>query len=125
MSRLMREIAQHMSEISEVEEGRATATFLFPPDFIGFRGHFPDRPILPGVCEIQAVLVLLSRWKSKRVRLSAVKCAKFLAPISSDEETVIACEITQQDAVSLSVRASVSAAGSRKAQLLIEAKIED
>ena len=111
MSRITREIAQHMSELSEKGEDQATATFLFPKDFIGFQGHFPDEPILPGVCEIQAVLVLLSSWKSKQVLLRTIKSAKFLAPIGSGEETVITCEVTQEDRRSLAVKASVSSAG--------------
>ena len=125
MSRMSREIAQHMSELSGTSEDRAAATFLFPPDFIGFQGHFPAEPILPGVCEIQAVLVLLSSWKSKEIRLSAIKLAKFLAPIRSDEETDITCQVVRQHGRCLGVKASVSVAGSQSALLWIEASIEE
>ena len=124
MSRMNREIAQHMSVLCEPGENRVAATFLFPTDFIGFQGHFPGEPILPGVCEIQAVLVMLSSWKSKNIRLGAVRLAKFLAPIGGNEEIEVTCEVTREDSRSLAVKAIVSVAGTQKALLWIEASIE-
>ena len=125
MSRMSREIAQHMSVLCEPGENQLVATFLFPTDFIGFQGHFPGKPILPGVCEIQAVLAMLSSWRSKNIRLGAVRLAKFLAPIGVDEEIEVTCEVTREDFRGLAVKAIVSVAGTQKALLWIEASIEE
>ena len=122
---MAREIAQHMSGLDAVAEDEATATFLFPRDFIGFQGHFPGEPILPGVCEIEAVLVMLGTLKSQQLRLMAIKLAKFKAPVGSDEEIEIRCEIKREEGHVLLVKASVSAADGEKALLWIEAGVED
>ena len=66
MSRLVREIEQCMSGLTEAEGDEVTARFLFPAAFIGFQGHFPERPVLPAVCKIQAAIAVLEAWSERR-----------------------------------------------------------
>ena len=88
MNRLMQEIKQCMSDLAETKKGELTARFLFPAEFIGFQGHFPDKPVLPGVCNIQAVIVMLQAWEKRNIRLKEIVSAKFLSPVSHGEELV-------------------------------------
>jgi 3-hydroxymyristoyl/3-hydroxydecanoyl-(acyl carrier protein) dehydratase len=59
MSKLTREICACMSHLNTDAES-LTARFCFPEDFIGFKGHFPNHPVVPGVCKIQAILCMLA-----------------------------------------------------------------
>jgi len=79
------EIEQHMTEPMQ-ESGTLTSRFSFPPGFIGFQGHFPEKKILPGVCQIQCVLSLIERAAGKPVVLKEVVLAKYFVPVFPDEE---------------------------------------
>lgn len=68
-----------------MKDGELTATFSFPADFIGFQGHFPDNPVLPGICMIQAFLVMYAAHTGQEARLDTVLTAKFTGVISVDQ----------------------------------------
>jgi 3-hydroxymyristoyl/3-hydroxydecanoyl-(acyl carrier protein) dehydratase len=42
------------------EGSSLSSRFTFPPEFIGFQGHFPDKKILPGV-QVQCALSLIEK----------------------------------------------------------------
>jgi 3-hydroxymyristoyl/3-hydroxydecanoyl-(acyl carrier protein) dehydratase len=65
--------------------GGYAAEFVFPPDFVGFAGHFPGNPVLPGIAQIMAVL----HTCGPGLRLHAVKDCKFLRPVIPDERLSI------------------------------------
>lgn len=65
MSRLRDEIKSSMSELRDNGK-EITAHFCFSQEFIGFKGHFPGRPVLPGVCKIQAILCMLEEATQRR-----------------------------------------------------------
>ena len=44
-----------------------------------FKVHFPNVPIVPGVCQIQIISELLEMYLGKRLYLSEVKNIKFLS----------------------------------------------
>ena len=46
-----------VGEAREVEPGAYAAEFRFAEDFIGFAGHFPENPVVPGIALIMAVQV--------------------------------------------------------------------
>lgn len=49
-------------------------------------GHFPGRPVVPGVVMLERVAAALRDWRGERVeKLNA----KFLQPLLPDEEAVI------------------------------------
>ena len=60
----------------------------FRADNIGFQGHFPSRPILPGFLQIQLVLDVLQLClkDANGIELSAVDSAKFVRPILPEEK---------------------------------------
>lgn len=70
----------------EREGSRLTARFRFAGDFVGFAGHFPDRAVLPGVCQIQCVKAVLERWTGVPVSLREIVSAKYLVPVGPGEE---------------------------------------
>jgi len=73
------------------EPGELRASFTFGPDFVGFQGHFPGRPILPGVCEVQAALLLVEAHLHRPVRLRQIERARFSAPATCGERLDFHC----------------------------------
>ena len=68
---------------------RVSAKLTFPKSFSGFNGHFPGQPILPGVCQIQCAVSLLSKAMSTPLKLASVVKVKFLNTVGPDEEIMI------------------------------------
>ena len=98
--------------------GSCSARLRFPPDFIGFQGHFPGNPILPGVCLIEAVLGVLESAYGKSLRLRKIVSAKFREPVRPDQAIVIDCA-SSAEARGLRVNARVSCDGGRIAELVL------
>lgn len=86
MSKIGRAIKECMYDLSCDVAGEMRARFNFSADFIGFKGHFPGKPVLPGVCKIQAILCMLESATSKIPRLKEIVSAKFFAPVTCNEE---------------------------------------
>lgn len=47
-----------------------------------FKGHFPDNPILPGVCQLQLITELAENSLAKKLLLSEAASMKFIAVIN-------------------------------------------
>ena len=62
------------------------AIFSFSQDFSGFKGHFPENPILPGICQVQAAMLILEAWKKQEFKMEELVSAKFYSPVSVNEE---------------------------------------
>ncbi len=117
MSQLRHEISACMQDLESGEGTTYTAQFIFPGNFTGFKGHFPGRPVLPGVCMIQAVLSMCQAFNADPVHLQEVINAKFANPASCDEVLTIACrEVTETDGHSR-VKATIRRQTERLAQI--------
>lgn len=55
------------------------AIFTVPADHPSLPGHFPGRPLVPGVLLLEQVAHALREWRGQR--LVRVREAKFLAPL--------------------------------------------
>jgi 3-hydroxymyristoyl/3-hydroxydecanoyl-(acyl carrier protein) dehydratase len=101
------------------EGQRLTSCFAFPAGFIGFQGHFPQKKVLPGVCQIQCVITLLEKGSEKAVFLKEVVLAKYFTPVFPDEK--VTCVISDMgDACGEAV---VKAAISRASDKIAEMKL--
>ena len=77
-----------------VQPGVMEATFLFPPSFIGFQGHFPEQPILPGIVQVMAAVYTASRGAQNQ--LQCIKRCKFTRPVVPGEPVHVAVTIEPQ-----------------------------
>ena len=124
MNMLVQEIQQCMADLTETDEGKLVARFVFPENFIGFQGHFPGRPILPGVCKIQALLLILRTWHKKKIRLKEVVLSKFFSPVSCGEELIFECQQQMENGEEAIVKALITSKGKKIAKLQLRVSIE-
>lgn len=73
-----------------------TGRYCFPADFVGFQGHFPDQPILPGILELAALRLLVERVVERDLRLVEATRLKFRAVVRPGDEVVVAGNIGQR-----------------------------
>ena len=59
-----------------------------------FEGHFPDQPVVPGVCMIQMVKEVLENHMSKKLLLESAGNIKFLSVINPEIHNKLNVEIS-------------------------------
>jgi 3-hydroxyacyl-[acyl-carrier-protein] dehydratase len=123
MSTLRKEIRESLRDLKRRNDGSLSAHFALPPDFIGFKGHFPDNPVLPGVCQVQAVLVLLEAWMKKAsVVLREIVAAKFFAAVKPGDDLEIVCNEPEGDPPER-VRALIRRGETKIAELTLRVRV--
>ncbi|MCX5698236.1 MAG: hypothetical protein NTX01_00855 [Candidatus Omnitrophica bacterium] len=123
MSKLRQEIKSSLQAIEQVSDLKTSARFVFAKKFIGFKGHFPNNPILPGVCKIQAALLVLEERKHKNVRLLEIILAKFFAPVTFNQEIIFNLEEHPKNSSELTVTVKVNCEDKKIAQLQLRINI--
>ena len=96
MNRLDQEI-QAAGQPARIEGPRFSKTFCFAPDFVGFQGHFPGEPILPGVVQLMAGSAAAMEATGKQLKPKGVSRAKFTRRVVPDETLVVTGELTERD----------------------------
>ncbi|MCU0858340.1 MAG: hypothetical protein MUC65_08060 [Pontiellaceae bacterium] len=87
------EIKKQMTVTSQTAES-VEGTFCFSKHFAGFQGHFPGRPVLPGICLVQAALVLAESLCVKPPVLQEVVSARFFSAVLPDCPVQMSCTLT-------------------------------
>jgi 3-hydroxyacyl-[acyl-carrier-protein] dehydratase len=72
-------------------DGELGQRFRFPADFVGFAGHFPDFPILPGVVQLLLAQWLIETGTGQGRVLREVANAKFLEQLLPGGEIAVHC----------------------------------
>ena len=117
------EVEKNMIAFESSDDKVLTAHFKFPPDFLGFQGHFPLEKVLPGVCQIQCVSSMIERFIGKPVLLKEIVSAKFFAPVLPSEEIICVCRGLNDSYEDFVVKASVSKNGKTVAELKLKGGI--
>jgi 3-hydroxyacyl-[acyl-carrier-protein] dehydratase len=92
-----------LDEVLELVPGsRVAASYRVPPDGWWFQGHFPDRPVMPGVLIVEAmaqtgaVAVLAEEENRGRIAFFAgIDDCRFKRIVSPGDTLTLACEIDQ------------------------------
>lgn len=53
-----------------------------------YQGHFPDHPVVPGVCTLQIIKECVAKITSKELIYSTIPSCKFTSLIIPTEETI-------------------------------------
>ncbi|BDH44690.1 hypothetical protein TUM12370_07340 [Salmonella enterica subsp. enterica serovar Choleraesuis] len=94
-----------------------TAQFCFGEDFIGFRGHFPGNPVLPGIAQIMLAQYTATRGRSGQLA-RVVKC-KFTSNIKPLDNVEVQTTATSTEGASR-YKATVTANGTRCATMVFD-----
>lgn len=58
-----------------------------------YQGHFPQQPVVPGVCMMQILAELITNALKQKVALKKASQAKFLIPIIPQKNPALAVQI--------------------------------
>ena len=58
-----------------------TAELSIPPDHPSLAGHFPGRPVVPGVLLLDRILEAAEDWLGQPVSVRSLPQVKFIAPL--------------------------------------------
>jgi 3-hydroxyacyl-[acyl-carrier-protein] dehydratase len=61
-----------------------------------FRGHFPDQPVLPGVCMLEMIREILEGSLQQKLRITGGPLIKFLSMIVPDKNPEFLVEINYE-----------------------------
>lgn len=80
--------------VLEQEEGKLIANIEINAEHQVFEGHFPGVPVLPGVCQVQAIKELMQDATGNKLKLGKVRDIKFMAMVIPEKMPVLNCEIS-------------------------------
>jgi len=92
--------AWHSLELSSINENSPEARTVVHADSPWFDGHFPGRPVLPGIALIDMAFEVVREQEvrlGKRIRLKAVKRVRFKKPGLPDEPLNIQVKREQKE----------------------------
>jgi len=69
----------------EASENQVRATVELNPDHVVYKGHFPGRPVVPGVIQLQIIKEMLEKGLGKKLLLSRIISAKYYSMIIPGE----------------------------------------
>lgn len=114
MSQIREQLKQAMS-ITPAQDGQSfAAEFAFPPDFVGFQGHFEGNPVVPGVCIIAAVLLGAETTLKCPLKIARVVSSKFYSPVLPNMRVTMDAAMVTQPA-GYQVKAGLSSEGRKVA----------
>lgn len=121
---IKKQIEKYMAGLGSRDEGVLTAHFMFPEDFLGFQGHFPEEKVLPGVCQIQCVTSMIEKYTGESVLLKEIVSVKFFAPVFPSEEITCVCRGIKDARSDFVVNASVSRNGKAVAEMKLKGSFD-
>ncbi len=86
-----------IENITSTEEG-LTAQLRLDASYAVFEGHFPERPVLPGVCQMYALREVLSRFHGREMQWESVRDLKFLSPVLPPEDVELTLSVKETPA---------------------------
>ena len=108
MSRLQDELEQCLRSSNTNEAGAVGIEFSYPASFLGFQGHFPNDPILPGVCILQSMRIGLEKAMQRQLRLTEVVNAKFIVPVRPGDTLLYTARESASENSEITVKTKVT-----------------
>ncbi len=123
MKKVKAEIARHLAGL-ESSGKQVTSRFVFPDTFIGFQGHFPDKKVLPGVCQIQCAVAAVEQARHRTVALKEIVLAKYFMPVVPDEEIGCLCSDVEESG-EFTIKAVITKGTAKVAELKLRVVLTD
>lgn len=85
-----------MKGLYEIVSDREDGTFevRLNSDHAIFQGHFPDNPVLPGICSLMIVRECASRLAGMSLEYASVREGKFLAAITPENSPMVRLKLS-------------------------------
>jgi 3-hydroxyacyl-[acyl-carrier-protein] dehydratase len=85
--------------IISIQDNRHTAEVKFNPAHAVFKGHFPGKPVVPGVVLLEIVADALSQIIKKEMNMNEASVVKFLHPVDPGIHPMIMleCSIVEEN----------------------------
>jgi len=111
--------AARISGPSPQPEGTMVFEFRFSTEDPTFAGHFPTRPLLPGVYQIEMARAAAQWAMASSLTVREISRAKFLRPILPEEVVRLDLKLSEADGT-IRARANFSVSGKRAGEMLLE-----
>mgnify|MGYP001598458339 FL=1 len=79
------------------EPGQVTATIELNAAHPIFGGHFPEQPVVPGVCMMQTIMEVLESGLQRKVMLKKAGQMKFLNMIDPVKQPLVDVTVTYKE----------------------------
>ena len=99
-------------------DGVMVFEFRFPATDPTFAGHFPTRPILPGMFQLEIARFAAELTRNEPLWVREIPKAKFLRPIIPDETVRVELKLAEK-ADMIQVRASFSVTGQAAGETIL------
>ena len=76
---------------------------IFPPEFIGFAGHFPGYPILPAIVQMLAAQVVIDCHLGRETDLVRLTRAKFMDTVLPDQRVKMVIRLAKSGAYGVEI----------------------
>ena len=100
-------------------DGTAVFEFRFGADDPTFAGHFPTRPLLPGVFQLEMARVVAEAVLNCRLAVREITKAKFLRPIGPAETVRVELNLSEKDGT-IHARAGFSVQGQPAGETILQ-----
>lgn len=92
------------------EENNVVFSLLLNPDYKVYKGHFPDMPVCPGVCNIQMIKECLECETGKKLLLDTISQCKFSSVVTPLENKYLQLnmQIVETEEKTYKVKANVT-----------------
>lgn len=71
-----------IENIEKVDDDNHIVSISLNKDHDIFKGHFPDNPILPGVCTLQILKEIAEKLQGKKLSMKSARSIKFTAKVN-------------------------------------------
>ncbi|MEI2272269.1 hypothetical protein OHD16_08990 [Sphingobacterium sp. ML3W] len=89
-------------------DGKHLLEISLNPNHSIFNGHFPDRPVTPGVCMLQIIKNISEDLLQSKLRMSAAKNIRFYAIIDPFAHPNLSLELAIKEADTIQIKANCS-----------------
>lgn len=116
----MKEQVHRCLETLHPVAGGVRAVFRFPADLDVFAGHFPGKPLLPGIFLIEAARHAAERATGGPLAIRCVEEAKFTAEVKPGDAVAVEALLTREEEGSWRCNASLFSAETPVARLRLD-----
>ncbi len=94
-----------IDSFTQKEENNFSFVVTILPGHSIYEGHFPEQPVVPGVCTLTIIRECISRILEKEISFATIKECKYISALIPEENLSVAIDITFTDTTKVKVQA--------------------